>query len=45
MADHVIDNSGSLEETRAQVVALVAELTEGRLAGQDPQEFKSEAAS
>ena len=45
MADHVIDNSGSLEETRAQVVALVAELTAGRLAGQDPQEFKSEAAS
>jgi dephospho-CoA kinase len=27
MADHVIDNSGSLEDTRAQIVALVERLT------------------
>ncbi len=45
MADHVIDNSGSLEETRAQVVSLVAELTRGQRAGQDSEPFKSEAAS
>jgi dephospho-CoA kinase len=45
MADHVIDNSGSLAQTRAQVVALVAALTGGQLAGLDPQPFKSEAAS
>jgi dephospho-CoA kinase len=31
MADFVIDNSGSLEQTRAQVVALVRELTGGAL--------------
>jgi dephospho-CoA kinase len=29
MADHVIDNSGTPEETRAQVEALVADLTDG----------------
>jgi dephospho-CoA kinase len=34
MADHVIDNSGSLEETREQVVALVKELTQGELGSQ-----------
>ena len=45
MADHVIDNSGSLAQTRAQVVALVAALTGGQLAGQAPEPFKSEAAS
>jgi dephospho-CoA kinase len=31
MADHIIDNSGSLEETRRQVTALVHELTKGAL--------------
>lgn len=35
MADHVIDNSGSVDETREQVRALVAQLTQGRL-GADP---------
>ena len=34
MADHVIDNSGTLEQTRAQVVALVARLTDGKLSGE-----------
>jgi len=33
MADHVIDNSGSLAQTRAQVVALAAALTGGQQAG------------
>jgi hypothetical protein len=31
MADHVIDNSGSVEETRMQVIDLVRELTKGKL--------------
>jgi dephospho-CoA kinase len=31
MADHVIDNSGTIEETRVQVLDLVRRLTEGRL--------------
>jgi dephospho-CoA kinase len=31
MADHVIDNSGTIEETRAQVAALVSRLTSGKL--------------
>lgn len=31
LADHVIDNSGSIEQTRAQVVALVEKLTHGKL--------------
>ena len=31
LADHVIDNSGTPEQTRAQVEALVGRLTEGRL--------------
>ena len=31
MADHVVDNSGTIEETRAQVEALVARLTDGKL--------------
>lgn len=31
MADHVIDNSGTPEETRAQVVQLVRQLTNGEL--------------
>ncbi|MFK7897454.1 MAG: dephospho-CoA kinase [Myxococcota bacterium] len=31
MADHVIDNSGTIEQTREQVVALVRRLTEGAL--------------
>jgi dephospho-CoA kinase len=34
MADHVIDNSGSPEETRRQVIALVRELTKGALGGE-----------
>ncbi|HKK53233.1 MAG TPA: dephospho-CoA kinase [Myxococcota bacterium] len=34
MADHVIDNSGTIEETRAQVVALVKHLTRGTLGGE-----------
>lgn len=34
MADHVIDNSGTREETRRQVVELVALLTDGRLNGE-----------
>jgi len=34
MADHVIDNSGTPEATRAQVVALVRKLTNGRLAAE-----------
>jgi dephospho-CoA kinase len=34
LADYVIDNSGSVEETRAQVVDLVARLTQGRLSGE-----------
>lgn len=33
MADYVIDNSGSPESTRAQVVALVRKLTGGKLGG------------
>lgn len=36
MADHVIDNSGTLEETREQVRALVARLTQGRLGAGSP---------
>jgi len=35
MADHVLDNSGSVEETRVQVVELVQQLTKGKL-GVDP---------
>jgi dephospho-CoA kinase len=31
MADHVIDNSGSIEATRDQVIHLVQQLTQGRL--------------
>jgi dephospho-CoA kinase len=31
MADQIIDNSGSVEETRAQVIALVKQLTKGAL--------------
>lgn len=31
LADYVIDNSGTPEETRAQVVALVRKLTDGKL--------------
>jgi dephospho-CoA kinase len=31
MADHVIDNSGTIEETRAQVAALVSRLTSDKL--------------
>jgi dephospho-CoA kinase len=34
MADHVIDNSGTREETRAQVAALVSRLTSGELSGE-----------
>jgi dephospho-CoA kinase len=34
MADHVIDNSGSIEETRAQVVALVERLSDEKLSGE-----------
>jgi len=34
MANHVIDNSGTIEETHAQVVALVARLTGGKLSGE-----------
>jgi len=34
MADYVVDNSGSVEETRAQVVALVVKLTNGELSGE-----------
>ncbi len=34
MADHVIDNSGTLEETRAQVTRLVVRLTDGQLSGE-----------
>ena len=34
MADHVIDNSGTIEETRVQVAALVARLSGGRLSGE-----------
>lgn len=34
MADHVIDNSGTIEQTRAQVVALVKHLTRGTLGGE-----------
>jgi len=34
MADHVIDNSGTPEETRAQVTALVVRLTGGELSGE-----------
>jgi dephospho-CoA kinase len=34
MADHVIDNSGTLEETRAQVAALVVRLSDGELSGE-----------
>jgi|JI10StandDraft_1071094.scaffolds.fasta_scaffold647903_1 dephospho-CoA kinase len=33
MADHVIDNSGTPEQTRAQVEDLVRRLTQGRLGG------------
>jgi hypothetical protein len=31
MADHVIDNTGSVEETRKQVIDLVRHLTQGKL--------------
>lgn len=34
LADHVIDNSGTIEETRAQVARLVARLTGGELSGE-----------
>lgn len=34
MADHVIDNSGTIENTREQVVALVTRLTGGQLSAQ-----------
>lgn len=34
MADHIIDNSGTREETRAQVAALVSRLTNGELSGE-----------
>lgn len=34
MADHVIDNSGTVEQTRTQVAELVARLTEGKLRGE-----------
>ncbi len=34
MADYVIDNSGSIDETHLQVVELVRELTKGRLGGE-----------
>jgi dephospho-CoA kinase len=34
MADHVIDNSGTLQETRAQVTRLVVQLTDGQLSGE-----------
>lgn len=37
MADCVIDNSGSPESTRAQVVALVRRLTGGRLGGESTE--------
>jgi dephospho-CoA kinase len=33
MADHVIDNSGTPEQTRTQVEDLVRRLTQGRLGG------------
>jgi dephospho-CoA kinase len=33
MADHVIDNSGTIENTREQVAALVTRLTGGQLSG------------
>lgn len=35
MADHVIDNSGTIEETRAQVAALVSRLTSGKLSREE----------
>jgi dephospho-CoA kinase len=41
MADHVIDNSGTIENTREQVVALVTRLTGGQLSAQ----FSGKAAS
>ena len=34
MADHVIDNSGTIEQTRVQVTELVARLTGGKLSGE-----------
>ena len=34
MADHVIDNSGTIENTREQIVALVSRLTGGQLSAQ-----------
>ena len=34
MADHVIDNSGTVEQTRTQVAELVARLTGGKLRGE-----------
>jgi dephospho-CoA kinase len=34
MADHVIDNSGTVEQTRTQAAELVARLTEGKLRGE-----------
>ena len=33
MADHVIDNSGTIENTREQVASLVSRLTGGQLSG------------
>jgi len=38
MADHVIDNSGSLEDTRTQVVALVDRLTGGSTVSPTPND-------
>jgi dephospho-CoA kinase len=45
MADHVIDNSGAVEDTYAQVEALVEQLTQGALAGAGSRTIKPEAAS
>jgi len=45
MADHVIDNSGSPEETRAQVVALVEKLSAASTPRPGQASVSSEAAS
>ena len=43
LSDYVIDNSGTPESTRAQVVALVRKLTDGKLGGPLGEEGAADA--
>jgi dephospho-CoA kinase len=45
MADHVIDNTGSIEETRKQVIDLVRHLTKGKLPIESKDASSETAAS